>query len=91
MRLLNSVLLFSALITGVSLRAESAARREAVRFNTAFEGAALGDVEVLGETEFRVHVPGQQDERGRNRQATWYYFRLELERGRRQWRRNLDS
>jgi hypothetical protein len=51
--------------------------RGAVRFNTAFEGAALGQIEVVAETDFRVHVPGQQDERGRNRQATWYYFRMD--------------
>ena len=53
-----------------------------VRFNTAFEGAALGRVDVVGETDFRVHVPGQQDQRGRNRQATWYYFRMDNVRGR---------
>ena len=58
------------------------AARGAVRFNTAFEGAAMGDVEVVGETAFRVHVPGQQDARGRNRQATWFYFRMDNVRGR---------
>jgi hypothetical protein len=56
-------------------------RERAVRFNTAFEGAAMGQVEVVSETEFRVHVPGQQDERGRNRQATWFYFRMDNVRG----------
>lgn len=61
--------------------AESSARG-AVRFNTGFEGAALGDIEVVGETEFRLHVPGQQDMRGRNRQATWYYFRMDNVRDR---------
>ncbi len=53
-----------------------------VRFNTAFEGAAVGRIDVLGETAFRIHVPGQQDQRGRNRQATWYYFRMDNVRGR---------
>lgn len=53
-----------------------------VRFNTAFEGAAMGQVEVVGETEFRVHVPGQQDRNGRNRQASWFYFRMDNVRGR---------
>jgi len=53
-----------------------------VRFNTAFEGAAVGRIDVVGETAFRVHVPGQQDQRGRNRQATWYYFRMDNVRGR---------
>ncbi|HWE39380.1 MAG TPA: M14-type cytosolic carboxypeptidase [Isosphaeraceae bacterium] len=50
---------------------------EPVRFNTNFEGASLGTVEVLGESSFRCHVKGQQDERGRNRQASWYFFRMD--------------
>ena len=64
------------------LAAEETGSHGAVRFNAAFEGGAMGEVEVLGETEFRVHVPGQQDERGRNRQATWFYFRMDNVRGR---------
>jgi hypothetical protein len=53
-----------------------------VRFNTAFPGAALGRIEQLGTTEYRLHVPGQQDARGRNRQATWYAFRIDDPAGR---------
>jgi hypothetical protein len=53
-----------------------------VRFNTAFEGASLGRIEKLGETEFRLHLKGQQDARGRNRQATWFSFRLDDVAGR---------
>lgn len=53
-----------------------------VRFNAAFAGGALGRIEQLGATEFRVHVPGQQDARGRNRQATWYAFRIDDPAGR---------
>src|SRR3954469_10697271 len=53
-----------------------------VRFNTAFEGAALERVDVVSENEFRIFVPGQQDQRGRNRQATWFYFRMDNVRGR---------
>ncbi|MFN3653378.1 MAG: M14-type cytosolic carboxypeptidase [Armatimonadota bacterium] len=54
----------------------------AITFNTSFEGASLGKVEKLGETRFRCSVEGQYDERGRNRQATWYYFRMDRVRGR---------
>lgn len=53
-----------------------------VRFNTAFESAALGKIEKLGEAEFRLHIKGQQDSRGRNRQATWYSFRMDDVAGR---------
>lgn len=75
-----NLLLLAALALDSSALAQPATGP--VRFNTAFEGAALERVEVLGETEFRVHVPGQHDERGRNRQATWYYFRMDNVRGR---------
>jgi hypothetical protein len=52
-----------------------------VTFSTAFEGGSLGRIEKLSETAFRVHVLGQQDERGRNRAATWYCFRMDHVRG----------
>lgn len=48
-----------------------------VLFNTAFESASIGKIEKLGETEFRLHVRGQQDARGRNRQATWFMVRMD--------------
>lgn len=51
-------------------------------FNIHFEGAALGKVEVLGEHRFRCAVPGQSDEHGRNRQANWYFFRMDGVAGR---------
>ncbi|HKQ36683.1 MAG TPA: M14-type cytosolic carboxypeptidase [Verrucomicrobiae bacterium] len=52
-----------------------------ITFNKNFEGASLGRIETLSETEFRCHVEGQSDERGRNRQANWYYFRMDGVRG----------
>ena len=61
--------------------AESPAPRP-VLFNTSFEGASLGLIEKIGETEFRLHVKGQQDSRGRNRQATWFFFRVDDVAGR---------
>jgi hypothetical protein len=47
--------------------AVAAAETSPVTFSTAFESAAIGRIEKLGDTSFRVHVLGQQDERGRNR------------------------
>lgn len=55
---------------------------ETVRFNTDFEGGSLGVVERTGDGSFRCRVKGQQDEHGRNRQASWYYFRMDGVRGR---------
>ncbi len=53
-----------------------------VLFNTAFESASIGLIEKIRETEFRLHIRGQQDSRGRNRQATWFYFRMDDVAGR---------
>jgi Zinc carboxypeptidase/Cytosolic carboxypeptidase N-terminal domain len=53
-----------------------------IRFNTNFEGGSLGVVERLGEASYRCRVKGQQDEYGRNRQASWYFFRMDGVRGR---------
>jgi hypothetical protein len=51
-------------------------------FNTAFESGSLGRIEKLGDNEYRLHITGQQDSRGHNRQATWHYFRMEHVAGR---------
>lgn len=55
----------------------SNAPADGVTFNLNFEDASLGQIEPINATTFRCHVRGQQDERGRNRQATWYYFRMD--------------
>ncbi|HYD85237.1 MAG TPA: M14-type cytosolic carboxypeptidase, partial [Opitutus sp.] len=69
---------------GLTFASDSAPRdsREPILFNTAFEGASLGEIEAIDATTFRLHVRGQQDERGRNRQATWYFFRMDRVAGR---------
>jgi hypothetical protein len=48
-----------------------------VSFNTSFESGSLGVIEQLGDNEYRLNVRGQQDAYGRNRQATWFYFRMD--------------
>src|SRR5262245_1333003 len=60
----------------------SAMNAAEVTFSTAFEGSSIGRIEKIDETTFRVHVLGQQDERGRNRAATWYCFRMDHVQGR---------
>ena len=45
--------------------------------HTDFEGGSLGRVEKLSETHFRLGVNGEKDQDGRNRQASWYYFRVD--------------
>jgi hypothetical protein len=53
-----------------------------ITFNQNFEGASLGSIEKLADATFRCHVEGQHDERGRNRQASWYFFRMDNVKGR---------
>jgi murein tripeptide amidase MpaA/dienelactone hydrolase len=42
-----------------------------------FEGGNVGKVEQVSAAHLRCAVQGQADQDGRNRQADWYYFRLE--------------
>lgn len=56
--------------------------RPAVTFSTNFEGGSLGKIEVLGPDTFRWWVQGQYNERGRNRQTSWFYVRLQNVAGR---------
>jgi hypothetical protein len=48
-----------------------------VEIHKDFEGASIGKIEAQSESEFRLHLEGQQNAFGRNRQTTWYYFRLD--------------
>ena len=54
----------------------------ALTFHSDFEGGALARVERVGETHYRCGVPGQSDQDNRNRQANWYYFRVDGAAGR---------
>jgi hypothetical protein len=47
-----------------------------------FEGGSIGKVEQVAENHFRCAVEGQSDQDGRNRQANWYYFRIDNAGGR---------
>lgn len=76
-RLIRS--LFLGLAFASASWASSAADSEPpqITFNKAFEGGSLGKIEKLAGETFRCFVEGQHDERGRNRQANWYYFRMD--------------
>ncbi|BDC51825.1 hypothetical protein F183_A41400 [Bryobacterales bacterium F-183] len=55
---------------------------QAATIHTDFEGGRMGRVEEVAKDHFRLHVIGQTDQAGRNRQASWYYFRADGARGR---------
>src|SRR5687768_17054511 len=42
-----------------------------------FEGGSLERIEKVNPGHFRLFVNGQRDQDGRNRQASWYYFRVD--------------
>ena len=45
--------------------------------HTDFDGGSLGKIEKVSDTHFRLAVKGESDQDGRNRQANWYYFRVD--------------
>ncbi|HEX6545616.1 MAG TPA: M14-type cytosolic carboxypeptidase [Bryobacteraceae bacterium] len=49
----------------------------AATIHTDFEGGCLGKIEKVSTTHFRLAVKGESDQDGRNRQADWYYFRVD--------------
>lgn len=55
---------------------------DAITIRWDFEGGSLAKVERTGANSFRCHVKGQVDQDGRNRQASWYYFRVDNAKGR---------
>lgn len=54
----------------------------AIGIDTKFEAGSAGAIEKVSETHFRVAVAGEADQDKRNRQASWYYFRIDGAKGR---------
>jgi len=48
-----------------------------VSIHSNFEGGNIGKIDTVAPDHFRCHVQGQTDQDGRNRQANWYYFRVD--------------
>jgi len=53
-----------------------------ISIHTDFEGGSLGKVEKLSDTHFRCALTGEADQDKRNRQVSWYYFRVDHAAGR---------
>ena len=49
---------------------------------TDFEGGNIGNVEQISASHFRCEVTGEVDQDKRNRQPSWFYFRLDEVQGR---------
>lgn len=54
----------------------------AAAIHTDFEGGSLGKIQRISPQHFRCGLKGEVDQDGRNRQANWYYFRLDQAGGR---------
>lgn len=48
-----------------------------VSIHTDFEGGNLGEVQQISDNHWECAVAGESDSEDRNRQASWYYFRVE--------------
>jgi Zinc carboxypeptidase/Cytosolic carboxypeptidase N-terminal domain len=55
---------------------------DSISINWNFEGGSLAKADRIDDSNFRCHVNGQVDQDGRNRQASWYYFRVDGAKGR---------
>ena len=69
--------MFKWLFSFIIIPAALMAAERSITLNKNFEGGSLGKVEHLSETQLRCFVEGQYDEHGHNRQANWYYFRMD--------------
>src|SRR5258708_5551451 len=54
-----------------------AALLPAATIHTDFESGNLGRVDQVDERHFRLAVQGEKDQDGRNRQGSWYCFRVD--------------
>lgn len=49
----------------------------AITVTTGFEGGSIGRIEQVSAAHLRLGAAGESDQDKRNRQANWYYFRLD--------------
>ncbi|WP_373515864.1 M14-type cytosolic carboxypeptidase [Persicitalea sp.] len=52
-----------------------------IKIKTDFEGGRLGTLEKVSPTHYRCAVAGESDSQNRNRQSSWYYFKVENAKG----------
>lgn len=60
---------------------KSAENPHEISIHTDFEGGSLGAIEKLSNTHWRCGLAGESDWQNRNRQASWYYFRVDGAKG----------
>lgn len=70
-------LFFLTLLSCQQTTEEKTENKDEISIHTDFEAGSLGKVEQVSKTHWRCAVEGESDWDNRNRQASWYYFRLE--------------
>jgi hypothetical protein len=65
------------LLAAIALSPQFSTAAQPISVHANFEGGALGRIERASKTHFRCGVKGESDQDGRNRQANWYYFRVD--------------
>ena len=79
---LNPIVLFCLLTVGLLPPAHSqSSPRAPISISTDFEGGNLGSIRQLSKTHWECALAGESDADDRNRQASWYYFRIDGAKG----------
>ncbi len=78
----KSLILLLGILLPVYTRPQTPDLAMQAAIHTDFEGGSLGRVERLAPLHFRCAVQGESDQDHRNRQANWYFFRLDGAAGR---------
>ncbi len=69
------------LLIGCGSLAHGQSTNSKVSISTDFEGGTLGEVTQVSENHWRCALSGESDSEDRNRQASWYYFRVDGSKG----------
>ncbi len=79
---LNRIVLFYLLTVGLLPPAHSQSSPPApISISTDFEGGNLGGIRQISKTHWEYALAGESDADDRNRQASWYYFRIDGAKG----------
>lgn len=70
-------IVFAVLSTVLLPPAHSQSTNSDVSIRTDFEGGRLGEVTQVSENYWQGALLGESDAENRNRQASWYYFRVD--------------
>ena len=77
LRVLSKYLMTVVLLASWPSLVSSQSPNSSVSISTDFEGGNLGEITQLSDTHWQCALAGESDSEQRNRQASWYYFRID--------------